>query len=696
MVTFNDKKFSSVSLSIGQKLIGGMLVGFGLVLGLLVFSSERVTGQLVHTAQMRELGTLADSLKDKIAQETMRAQAMAQMLADSPPVQAAFAARDRSQLEGLTLSGFPELKQTFGVRQVQFHTAPAVSFLRVHRPEKFGDDLSGFRHSVVQANETGKAQLGPEAGVAGLGIRAVLPMKHQGQQVGSVEVGLSLGQAFVDDFAQPQGVELIIYQIQGDQLKILGKSDGAKTDFEASVLKARMIGDSLLPAFEYQGKPYAASVQVISDFAGKPAALAVLQLDQTDYIAEIASSRENLIIATLMTLGVGALLITYVTISILRPIQKTTTSVNELADGNYDIEVAYLDRKDEIGSLAAALSVFQSNIIEREKLEQEIAQEKEEALRQEAAREAEEHARQERERQEKEAARIKAEQERADMLQALANDFEASVKVMIDEVVETVGACAFKTQELRSKIDEASGLMNTVSSASDKASSDVGSVASGTEELSTSVSEIAQQVARSHEVTSAAQNLAQDARTDIEGLESATLKINAVINLINDIAEQTNLLALNATIEAARAGEAGRGFAVVANEVKALADQTRKATEDIRDPIEALQSSSDTVVQSMTRIMAAIDEASSTSGSISAAVEEQNAATQEIARAAQSAADATATASGSVDGALSALEQNVGYAVELSDAADVLDKVATDMSEKVDTFLQTVRSSASA
>lgn len=681
-------------LSVGQKLIGGMLVGFGLVLGVLIFSSERVTGQLVQTAQLRELGTLADGLNSQIEQETMRAQAMAQMLADSPPIKAAFAARDRALLESLTLPGFAELKESFGARQVQFHTAPATSFLRVHRPEKFGDDLSGFRHSVVAANETGKAQLGPEAGVAGLGIRAVLPMFFEGQQTGSVEVGLSLGQAFVDEFARADGVELAIYQILDKQLKLLGESAAAKTDFEASSLLSRIGGEKLLPAYEHQGKPYAAMMQVIEDFAGKPAAIAVVQLDQSAYQAQVSNSRESLVVATLMTVAVGALLIVFVLFSILRPIQRTTATVNELADGNYDIKVGYLERKDEIGSLAGALSIFQANIIEREKLEQKIAQEKEEALRQEAEREAAEQARLEQERQDKEAARARAEQERVRMLQALADDFEASVKVMIDEVVDTVGACSSKTQELRSKIDEASGLMNTVSDASVKASSDVGSVASGTEELSTSVSEIAQQVTRSHEVTSSAQSLAQSARTDIEGLESATLQINAVINLINDIAEQTNLLALNATIEAARAGEAGRGFAVVANEVKALADQTRKATQEIRDPIEALQKSSDVVVESMTRIMSAIDEASETSGSISAAVEEQNAATQEIARAAQSAADATSLASGSVDGALSALEQNVGYAVDLSDAAKLLDKVANDMSGKVDAFLQTVRSSA--
>jgi methyl-accepting chemotaxis protein len=688
-------RLSLSSLSIGQKMIGGMLLGFSLVLGVLVVSSERVVGHLVATAEMRELGALADNLADQIAQETTRAQAMAQMLADSPPIQAAFAARDRDALAGLTLPGYAALEADFGVRQVQFHTAPAYSFLRVHKPEKFGDDLSAFRHSVVKANETGRSQLGPEAGVAGLGIRAVLPVRHDGAQVGTVEVGLSLGQAFVDEFAQADGVELAVYQIEGQSLKQLGSSPKANTELDPAMLLSKQDDGGRLPAFEFRDTPYAAMVRFIPDFAGQPVAIAVLQLDRSAYVAEIASSRSSLIIAALMTLAVCSGLMAFVIFSLLRPIQRTTTTVGALAEGDYSVDVAYQDRGDEIGSLAAALSIFKANIIERERLEQEIAAEKEEAARIEAEREAQERERQEREREEKEAARLKAEEERTGMLQQLADDFEASVKTMIDEVVVTVGHCASKTLELRAKTDEASHLMNTVSSASGKASSDVGSVASGTEELSASVSEISQQVSRSHQVTTAAQNMALSARSDIEGLESATTQINAVINLINDIAEQTNLLALNATIEAARAGDAGRGFAVVANEVKALADQTRKATQEIRQPIEALHESSNVVVQSMGRIMTSIDEATATSGSISAAVEEQNAATQEIARAAQSAADATATANGSVGGALSALKLNVGFAQELSSSAEVLDKVAKTMSEKVDDFLRTVRSSAS-
>jgi len=682
------------SLSIGQKMIGGMLVGFSLVLGVLIVSSENVVGHLVETAEARELDELAHGLQVQIEMETNRAHAMVQVLADTAPVQAAFAARDRDALAALTVPGFKTLRSEFGVRQLQFHVPPATSFLRVHKPEKFGDDLSGFRFSVVETNKNRTAQLGPESGVAGLGIRAVVPVFNNGLHVGSAEVGLSLGQAFVDEFAKTDGVELSILQFTKDGLNSLGRSAGAKDDLDRQVLQAMMDKPGSLVQFGFKDVPYAASAKIISDFAGKPVAVAILQVDRSVYLEQISGSRTSLMVATFLTILVCALLLAFTIFSLLRPLVRTTGTVEALAEGDYDVAVDYQDRTDEIGSLAGAIGIFKESIIEREKLEKEVALEKEEAIRREAEQKVIEQQREEEAWQAKELERQKAEEERKKLMQEMADDFESSVKSMVDNVVETVAFCATKTTDLQGKTDEASEQMDLVGSASQKASGDVGSVASGAEELSASVSEISSQVSRSHQVTSQAQEITQSARTDVEGLETAASTINQVVDLINDIAEQTNLLALNATIEAARAGEAGRGFAVVASEVKALAEQTRKATEEIRQPIEAIQSSANNVVDSMGKIHSSIGEASETSGSISAAVEEQNAATQEIARAAQSAAGATSEASSSVLGAQEALAQNVSYAAELSNSANSLNDVAKSMDQKVQDFIEKVRSSA--
>jgi len=686
---------SRFSLSLGQKMIGGMLIGFSLVLGVLIFSTEKVVHDLVDTAETRELSEVSSRLQAEIDSEAMRAQGMVQVLADNPAIQKAFAARDRDALAALTVPGFKTLKDKFGVRQLQFHTAPATSFLRVHRPEKYGDDLSSFRFSVVETNKTHKPQIGPEAGVAGLGIRAVVPVFNSGEAIGSVEVCLSLDESFVKQFAKKDGLELTIFRVTSDGLKLLGKSAGAYPNFDMAMLKNQIAHPSPMRPFSYNGISYAVCARVIPDFAGKPVALAVLQLDRSVYMQQVSNSRTNLMVAVAMTVLVCGLLLTYVVFSILRPVKKTTETVNALADGNYNVEVGYRERRDEIGSLAASLAIFKENIIERERLEQEMAHEKEEAAARQREREEEERRREEEERIAKEEARVRAEEERAEMRQRFADDFESSVKSMVDEVVTTIAFCAQRTEELQRKTDHASDQMTSVSNASEKASSDVDAVASGAEELSASIAEISQQVARSHEVTSSAQDTADGARTDIEGLEKATVTINQVVNLITDIAEQTNLLALNATIEAARAGEAGRGFAVVANEVKTLADQTQKATHEIRMPIEAIQTSSGQVVDSMGRILKSIREASETSSSISAAVEEQNSATQEIARAAQSAAGATEDASASVVSAQAALQENVTLSEELRVSAQKLDQVAQAMNQQILDFIGNIRSSAS-
>jgi len=684
------------SLGIGQKMVGGMLIGFSLVLGVLIVSSENVVGHLVETAEARELDELSGSLQNQIDMETNRAHAMIQALAETAPVQEAFAARDREALAALTVPGFAKLKSDFGVRQFQFHIAPATSFLRVHKPEKFGDDLSGFRFSVVEANNTRTAQLGPESGVAGLGIRAVIPVSNNGVHVGSAEVGLSLGQAFVDSFAKKDGIELSILQFTKDGFNSLGRSAGAKDDLDGAVLQSMIDNPGSLELFDFGGVPYAASAKIIPDFAGKPAAVAILQIDRSIYVEQVSDSRTSLIIATILTILVCAALLAYIIVSLVRPMVRTTGTVNSLADGDYNVDVDYQERRDEIGSLAGAIGIFKDNIIEREKLEKQIALEKEEATKREIEQAALEQKREEEEWQAKELARQKAETDRVQLMQQMADDFESSVKSMVDNVVATVANCADKTGDLQSKTDEASDMMDLAGGAASKASSDVGSVASGAEQLSASVSEISAQVARSHEVTSLAQEITQSARSDVDGLESATATINQVVDLINDIAEQTNLLALNATIEAARAGEAGRGFAVVASEVKALAEQTRKATEEIREPIEAIQASAKGVVDSMGKIHTSIGEASETSGSISAAVEEQNAATQEIARAAQSASGATSEAGSSVLGAQEALAQNVSFAAELSNSTNSLNDVAKTMDKKVQEFIETIRGSEAA
>jgi len=147
----------------------------------------------------------------KVDAESRLAQTLSALVANIPQVQAAFAAGDRETLKGYFADGFDILKSTYGVRQFQFHTPPAFSFLRVHKLAKYADDLSSFRHTVVETNRTRRPIRGLEVGVAGLGVRGMVPVMHDGKPVGSVEFGMSFGQSFFDAFAAKHGVDLALY-----------------------------------------------------------------------------------------------------------------------------------------------------------------------------------------------------------------------------------------------------------------------------------------------------------------------------------------------------------------------------------------------------------------------------------------------------------------------------------------------------
>jgi methyl-accepting chemotaxis protein len=303
--------------------------------------------------------------------------------------------------------------------------------------------------------------------------------------------------------------------------------------------------------------------------------------------------------------------------SVSKPLSEMSAAMIDLAKGNFSIVLPGLGRTDEIGEIAQAVENLKLTA------EQKARDEAEAKLRQD---------------------QIAAGQRKQDMIK-LADTFESAV----GEIVETVSAASVELEAsagtLTSTAERAQDLTTTVAAASEEASTNVQSVASATEEMSSSVNEISRQVQESARIANEAVDQAHKTNDRVSELSKAASRIGDVVELISTIAGQTNLLALNATIEAARAGEAGRGFAVVASEVKALAEQTAKATGEIGQQIAGIQAATQDSVGAIKEISDTIGKLSEISSTIAAAVEEQGAATQEISRNVQQAAQGTARVS---------------------------------------------------
>jgi methyl-accepting chemotaxis protein len=373
-------------------------------------------------------------------------------------------------------------------------------------------------------------------------------------------------------------------------------------------------------------------------------------------------STQRALIAGAIILLISLAVSMFVARGITKPLQRMTVAMNALAGGNLDVDVPGIGRHDEVGEMANAVEVFKSNAVARQGLEAE----------------------------QKEAETRAVTRRKADMTK-LANDFEGAV----GEIIETVSSASSQLEAsagtLNSTAVRAQELATVVAAASEEASTNVQSVASATEEMSSSVNEISRQVQASARMAGEAVDQARSTNDRVSELSKAAARIGDVVELINTIASQTNLLALNATIEAARAGEAGRGFAVVASEVKALAQQTAKATGEIGQQIAGIQAATQDSVNAIKEISGTIERLSEISSTIAAAVEEQGAATQEISRNVQQAAHGTQQVSSNIADVQRGASETDSASSQVLAAAQSLSGDSNRLKLEVGKFLNSVR-----
>ncbi|WP_295559800.1 methyl-accepting chemotaxis protein [uncultured Hyphomicrobium sp.] len=447
--------------------------------------------------------------------------------------------------------------------------------------------------------------------------------------------------------------------LASDAERLMSQADVAVADLE-QILRSHdrakldtFVVDQLYPV-----------VDPLSDAISK---LVSLQIDEADRLFRSSASsfhqaQWGLVLALILaTLSIGFALWT-AAFGVAHPLAAITDCMLRLANGERGLTIPGAGRKDEVGSMAHAVQVFRDNAEETLHLreEQKVAEERAAELR------------------------------KADM-QRLASEFQAAVGSIVESVSDSSMQLEMAANALTQTADSTQERSGIVAAASEQTSANVRGVAAASEQLAATVLEISRQVETSSSIASEAVKQAETTNARVTELSQSADRIGDVIGLINTIAGQTNLLALNATIEAARAGDAGKGFAVVAQEVKALASQTAKATNDIATQISNMQSATRDAVVAINEITTTINKMSEIAGTISAAVEQQGETTQEISRNVLEAAKGTAEVASSITDVSRGASETGAASGEVLSSAQSLSGQSRNLKTEVEKFLDTVR-----
>ncbi|MCK5682419.1 methyl-accepting chemotaxis protein [bacterium] len=619
---FND-------MHLWKKITIFMTLSLIMVGSIITYSNLHNMQELIYLAEKQELRGYVYNIANGIEAETRLSESLSALVANISLVKKSFADGDREALEKLLYSAYEILSKEYGVRQFQFHTPPAISFLRLHKLEKFGDDLSSFRHTVTNTNDTKKPTRGLESGVAGLGLRGMMPVFNDGKHLGSVEFGMSFGAPFFNSFKEKYGVEVGLYLYRENSFKTFASTAGDKPLMSTEKLKLAMAGEPQFFHVDLGGTSHAVVAEAIKDYSGKPIGVVEVAMDNRHFQSTLTKSRLTSIIIGLVALVLGIFLSILFSRSLALRLKKVVEIVDLMADGNLTVEIKNQSR-DEIGQLTNAADRMQ------QQLNQLICK----------------------------------------ILEHAENVYTAAQQINAE-----VSSQAATSSQLSASVTEITSTMEELSASSLQIS-----------EYATSVVDVASHTLASSQQGSNAVQEVRQKMIDIKGdnvnslheiveLGSKSKDINRIMDVINALADQTKLIAFNAALEASSAGEAGYRFGVVASEIRRLADSVTESAGEIEGKINEIQSSISRLVVTSEKGAVGIDQGMSESTQTSEYLAEVVSNANETSTSAQQISISTRQQKTASDQVVVALHEIVSAAENTKEAVTLISEISQNMTE---------------